>query len=91
MKPTMKHEKPATPTKTGDLSSASKVQIGGDHYKKHSIQPWDAMEQWMSKEEFNGFLKGNAIKYLARSNDKGGLEDVKKANHYLQKYLEVNQ
>ncbi len=43
----------------------------------------------MSREEFVGFLRGNAIKYLARCSDKGGLMDVLKAKHYTQKLIEV--
>lgn len=66
------------------------LQIGGTHYISKAIQPWDAMESWLSPEEFRGFLKGNAIKYLARCNDKGGIEDIKKAKHYLEKLLEVS-
>ena len=65
-------------------------QIGGDHYRKHAIQPWHAMEAWMTPEEFRGFLRGNAIKYLARCNDKGGLEDLYKAAHYLEKLIQVS-
>jgi Protein of unknwon function (DUF3310) len=63
--------------------------VGGDHYKEMGLQPWTAMEAWLSPEEFAGFLKGNAIKYLARTNRKGGAQDVQKAAHYLQKLLEV--
>lgn len=63
------------------------TQVGGTHYKK-DIQPWDAMEAWMSKEAFQGFLQGNAIKYLARWKDKGGVEDLQKAQHYIQKLIE---
>jgi len=70
------------------LKSISHVQIGGDHYQK-TIQPWDAMEAWMSREQFIGYLRGNAIKYLARCDDKGGLEDLQKAQHYLAKLIEV--
>jgi len=64
------------------------TQVGGDHYRSKAIQPWDAMESWMSPEQFTGFLRGNAIKYLARCDDKGGIEDIKKAEHYLAKILE---
>jgi len=64
------------------------TQIGGDHYRSKAIQPWDAMEVWMTPEQFKGFLRGNAIKYLARCDDKGGMEDIKKAGHYLDKLLE---
>jgi hypothetical protein len=63
-------------------------QVGGTHYQK-PIQPWDAMEAWMSREQFIGFLKGCTIKYLARCDDKGGLEDLQKAQHYLAKLIEV--
>ena len=53
------------------------------------VQPWDAMEAWMSDEEFRGFLRGNVIKYVARCNEKGGRQDLEKAAHYLEKLLEV--
>lgn len=62
-------------------------QVGGDHYQRLAIQPWDAMAAWMTPEQFAGFLRGNIIKYLAR--DKGGLEDLQKAMHYLDKLISV--
>ena len=70
-------------------NKADDLQIGGDHYKNMGVQPWKAMESWMTPEEFRGFLKGNAIKYLARSNAKGGATDVRKAGHYIEKLTEV--
>lgn len=45
----------------------------------------------MTKEQFSGFLRGNSIKYLARCDDKGGIEDLKKARHYLDKLIEINE
>jgi hypothetical protein len=69
--------------------SANNRMVGGTHYTSRTVQPWTAMEAWMSKEEFVGFLRGNAIKYLARCNEKGGVEDVKKAQHYIEKLIEV--
>ena len=72
-------------------NNADQQQVGGNHYKDLSVQPWVAMESWMTTEQFAGFLRGNAIKYLARCDSKGGLEDVKKAQHYIQKLLEVLQ
>jgi hypothetical protein len=53
------------------------------------IQPWEAMESWMTKDEFIGFLRGNIIKYLARAPHKGGVEDYRKAKHYLDKLLSL--
>ena len=70
-------------------NKADDLQVDGDHYKNMGIQPWKAMESWMTPEEFRGFLKGNSIKYLARCNSKGGVEDVKKARHYIDKLVEV--
>ncbi len=70
------------------IEIARNHQIAGDHYTSKSIQPWDAMESWMSEEQFIGYLKGNAIKYLARCDDKGGRSDIEKAQHYIDKLLE---
>jgi hypothetical protein len=68
---------------------ASMKQVAGDHYVKKSIQPWDAMCSWMSPEQFKGFLRGNAIKYLARAYDKGStVDDLMKASHYIEKLIE---
>ena len=66
-------------------------QVGGDHYLNKSVQPWDAMESWMSHEEFCGYLRGCAIKYIARYKEKGGIEDLRKAQHYLAKLIEVEE
>ena len=70
-------------------TTADSIQVGGDHYKSKSIQPWDVMEAWMNLDEFSGFLRGNVIKYVARYKDKNGVEDLKKAQHYLQKLIEL--
>jgi hypothetical protein len=75
--------------KNAPTSKANTVQYGGDHYMALGVQPWDAMEAWMSPEAFAGFLRGNAIKYLARTEKKGGVEDLKKARHYLDKLIEL--
>ena len=64
-------------------------QIGGEHYASKAVQPWEAMQAWMSKEAFSGYLHGNCIKYLARYIDKNGIEDLKKCQHYLAKLIEI--
>ena len=71
--------------------SANDQQVGGDHYKSKAIQPWDAMQAWMPSEQFRGFLKGCVIKYLARCDDKGGLEDLEKALHVLGRLIEFEK
>jgi len=55
-----------------------KNQVGGDHYKKMKIEP----VEYIAKNGI-GFLEGNIIKYVSRYKSKGGLEDLKKAKHYL--------
>jgi hypothetical protein len=72
------------------MSAANEYMVGGTHYvDMGSVQPWDAMQCWMSAEAFAGFLRGNAIKYLARCDKKGGVEDLRKARHYLDKLIEL--
>jgi len=70
--------------------SSNQTQIGGTHYLDLDVQPWDALESWLTPEQFVGFLRGNAIKYLARCDAKGGIEDLQKAQHYLAKLLEFS-
>ena len=64
-------------------------QVGGAHYLDKQVQPWDAMESWMTEEQYKGFMLGNVIKYIARFQDKGGKIDLEKAQHYLDKCLEL--
>lgn len=62
---------------------ANDKQVGGEHYKG-SIEPWDAITEWGL-----GYLDGSAVKYLARWQKKGGIQDVMKAIHFLEKLVEV--
>ena len=64
--------------------SANDIQISGDHYKDKAIQPWDYIVA-------NGipYLEGNVIKYVSRWRDKGGVNDLRKARHYLDKLIEL--
>ena len=71
------------------IVTADARQVGGHHYAAKAVQPWDAMRAWMTPEQFEGYLRGNVIKYIARYPDKNGIEDVKKAQHYMEKLLEV--
>jgi hypothetical protein len=66
--------------------SVNTIQHGGNHYKTKSIQPWD----YVAANNL-GFFEGNAIKYITRHKDKNGVEDLKKAIHYLQKLIELEQ
>lgn len=74
-----------------DKEQPNDFQIGGDHYLKTDLQPWDVMKAWLSPEEFQGFLVGNIIKYIARYKLKGGRQDLQKASHYLSKLIEITK
>jgi len=59
------------------------------HYTSGSIECIDAIKASMTKEEFCGFLKGNVQKYVWRFEKKvNPVEDLKKANWYLNKLIE---
>ena len=71
-------------------TKADEIQVGGTHYKKMVMQPWDIMEAVLTHAEFIGFLKGNIIKYSMRAGQKNGaLDDGDKARHYAEKLREV--
>ena len=55
-----------------------------DHYTEGDIECIDAIEASMSPTEFQGYCKGNVIKYVWRYRMKGGKADLKKAQDYLQ-------
>ncbi len=67
-------------------TSANEKQVGGSYYKDQPIQCWDYVTA-------NGmsFLEGSIIKYVSRYKEKGGVEDLKKAQHYLEKLIEVTE
>ena len=64
-------------------NSALNHQEGGSHYKKLAIQPFE----YIVKNGI-GFAEGNVIKYVTRWKDKGGIEDLKKARHFLDLLIE---
>ena len=59
--------------------SALKEQVGGGHYKDMVIQPVEFIHR-----NRIGYMEGNAIKYLCRWRSKNGIEDLKKAKHYIE-------
>ena len=57
---------------------------GPGHYKDKAIQPWDFIVS-----NNLGYLEGNVVKYITRWRQKGGVEDLRKAKHYIEKLIEV--
>ena len=67
------------PSSSQKIESVS-YQVGGNHYVKRKIQPWEIWKAY----EMNPW-EANALKYLLRYKDKGKpLEDLKKCRHYIE-------
>jgi len=68
----------------------SDVVNSPEHYRQGGIEAIDAIQASMTREEFKGYLKGNAQKYLWRYRHKGKpVEDLRKAKWYLDRLLIV--
>lgn len=62
---------------------ANDHQPGGEHYGLKQYQHWDVVK------EFNlDYMQGQITKYVFRHKSKNGEEDLRKAIHYLEKYIE---
>ena len=59
------------------------------HYNQSGIECIDAI-QAATGDGFEYYLQGNIIKYLWRYRYKNGIEDLKKAQWYLNKLIEVS-
>jgi len=59
-----------------------------DHYNKGSIEAIEAIKASMPDQEFKGYLKGNALKYLWRYDYKGKpVEDLRKCRWYIDRLI----
>ena len=58
-------------------------QVGGDHYKKKAITPWEIIDMLGLD-----YYEGSALRYLLRYKDKDGLKDLDKLIHYVEKIKE---
>ena len=66
--------------------TALDTQIGGNHYRNFEIQPIE----FIHKNNLS-FIQGNIIKYVCRYKNKNGLEDLKKARHYIDILIELEK
>jgi len=67
---------------------AEDVVNSPSHYNSGGVECIQAIEASMELEAFQGYLKGNTLKYLWRMSYKGkALEDCKKAQWYLNKLI----
>jgi len=70
--------------KLGEKMSANDTQISGNHYKGKPLQVWD----FVAANNL-GYFEGNIVKYVSRWKDKGGVDDLRKAKHYIEKLIEL--
>jgi hypothetical protein len=59
-------------------------QVGGNHYQDCAIQPWE----YIVKNNL-GWSEGEVVKYVSRWKKKNGVQDLEKARHFLDKYIEL--
>ena len=58
------------------------------HYINGNIETIDYLKDTLSKEQYEGFCRGNVLKYLSRYPHKNGVEDLNKAKTYLEWLIE---
>jgi hypothetical protein len=59
------------------------------HYIQGGIECIDAIQAALTADEFRGYCKGNALKYVWRERSKGGDQDLRKAEWYLKRLSEL--
>lgn len=67
------------------MSDANKTQVGGSHYKTDGEEHWDRVNRLGLD-----YFQGQITKYVERCWKKNGVEDLKKARHFLDKYIELH-
>lgn len=60
------------------------TQEGGSHYKSMAIQPVEYIHA-----NGIGYCEGAVIKYVSRWRNKNGLEDLRKAKHFIDLLIEL--
>lgn len=65
------------PAPTVDMVNSPK------HYTSGQYEVIDVIKDWLTPEEFRGYIKGNTIKYVSRERHKNGDEDMLKTIFYL--------
>lgn len=66
-----------------NTSDANATQVGGSHYR-NDIQHWDFVAQYGL-----GYFEGQVTKYVTRWRKKNGVQDLRKAQHFLRKLIEL--
>lgn len=63
---------------------ANERQVGGTHYKIGGEEHWDRVHRLGLD-----YFQGQVTKYVERWKLKNGIQDLEKARHFLDKYIEL--
>ena len=66
------------------MPSANDKQVGGKHYANDIMQHWDIVVAHNLD-----YFQAQILRYTMRWNKKDGVQDLRKAQHFLEKYIEV--
>ncbi len=69
------------------MTSANDRQVGGGHYKTGGEEHWDRQYRLNGP----GYFIGCITKYVERYRSKNGIEDLEKAQHFLEKLIELER
>ena len=64
--------------------TANEEQVGGGHYKGQKVEHWD----FVMMHDIP-YMEAQVIKYMMRWRKKNGVEDLRKAEHFIRKLIEV--
>ena len=63
-------------------------RLNPSYYKKGERETIDHIKD-ITGENFEGYLVGNIVKYVSRYREKNGVEDLKKAQWYLESLISL--
>ena len=80
--------RPGRPRKSESSPTPAPDLVNPSHYKPEGgVECIDLIRQNLTRDQFIGYLAGNNQKYIFRWQQKGGLEDLRKANWYLDRLI----
>lgn len=74
-----------------DCEIAEDVVNHPNHYETGKFECIEVMQEALGVDAVKSFCLCNSFKYIYRHNRKNGLEDIKKAQWYINKYIELSE
>jgi hypothetical protein len=84
--------RPGRPRKSESSPTPAPDLVNPAHYKPEGgVECIEVIKQTLTRDQFIGYLAGNNQKYIFRWQQKGGLDDLRKANWYLDRLIQEIQ